>query len=142
MPALDFYSALYQLLDLDTEDTTDYLQAAIDNGLRLVDVVRGVRGKIVAKTAGWTPALTEQGAVYTYNSASGGTCTLPQDSDVAFPVGTEFIVYTIGAGAVTYAPGTGATVNSVGPDLVGGAQYSRTVVFKRAANTWIVNYGL
>jgi hypothetical protein len=137
MASLDFYSAIYKFFDLDTEDVSVQLLTAINGGRRLL-----FNSFLVDKTAGWTPAIAEFGCNYTYTSASGGTCTLPQDSAAAFPIGYEFIVYTRGAGAVTYAAGAGATVNALAGDLVGTGQYSRSVVTKIAANTWQVSYGL
>lgn len=136
MAAYNFYHALYQAFDFDSEDTSHELEVAITGGRRVF-----YNAFIVNKTASWTPDYTtEFGADYTYTSGSGGNCTLPADSVEAFPVGYELDVYTRGAGVVTFVQGAGATVNGF-PDLIGTAQYSRAKCKKLAANTWQVNWG-
>lgn len=87
----------------------------------------------------YTVALTDIGKTVTQSNASGITTTLPQDSDVAFPVGSSIDFIQIGAGQVTFAAGSGATANArAGLKLIG--QWSKATAFKRAANTWVV-YG-
>lgn len=85
----------------------------------------------------YTVVLSDENKQVTLNNASPITVTLPQDSDVAIPIGGRIDFLVIGAGAVTFAAGTGATVNGT-PSLVSRAQYSPLSAQKIAANTWVV----
>ena len=85
----------------------------------------------------YTVVLSDDSKLVTLSNASAITCTLPQDSDVAIPVGGQVHFAQIGAGQVTFAAGTGATVNST-PGLKCRAQYSAVTAIKRAANTWLL----
>ena len=64
------------------------------------------------------------------------TVTLPQDSAVAFPIGTHIIFERNGAGTLTFAAGTGATVNSKGGTLTCADRSTTIACVKIAANTW------
>jgi hypothetical protein len=46
------------------------------------------------------------------NVAGANTVTVPPNSSVAFPVGTEIKVTQIGAGATTFVAGAGVTINN------------------------------
>jgi hypothetical protein len=85
-----------------------------------------------------TPALTDAGAYILCTHGSGMTVTLPQDSAVAFPIGTHIIFERNGAGTLTFAAGTGATVNSKGGTLTCADRYTTIACVKIAANTWTI----
>ena len=85
-----------------------------------------------------TPALTDAGAYILCTTGSGMTVTLPQDSAVAFPVGTHIIFERNGTGTLTFAAGTGATVRSKGGTLTCADQYTTIAAVKQAANTWTI----
>lgn len=86
----------------------------------------------------FTPAVTDLDNVVTLSNAAAITVTLPQDSDVAYPIGRSFVAMWLGAGQPTFAAGTGATVNASGGLLAINAQYDMVSVLKRAANTWVI----
>lgn len=69
------------------------------------------------------------------------TVTVPTDTTLNFPIGTEINLLNIGTGVVTIAgattPGTAATVNGT-PGLKLRAQWSAASLIKRAANTWVL----
>lgn len=103
-----------------------------------VNAVRGLYVGINAQTGTtYTPVLTDQGKLVTLTNASAITLTLPQNSAVAFPVGTQIDCVGLGAGLVTFAAGTGATVNGT-PTLVTRAQYSAATLIKISTNGWLV----
>jgi len=77
-----------------------------------------------------------QGAV-TMNNAGANTLTVPQNSSVAFPVGTQIVVVQLGAGQTTIAAGSGATVHNAS-SATARAQYSSLSLLQVAANTWIL----
>jgi hypothetical protein len=85
-----------------------------------------------------TPALTDASAYILCTHGSGMTITLPQDSAVAFPIGTNIIFERNGAGTLTFAAGTGATVRSKGGTLTCADQYTTVAAVKQAANTWTI----
>lgn len=85
----------------------------------------------------YTIVLADEQKLVTLNNAAAITVTLPQDSDVAIPVGGQVHFAQLGAGQVTFVAGTGATVNGT-PGLKCRAQYSTVTAIKRAANTWLL----
>ncbi len=85
----------------------------------------------------YTPVASDEGKLVTLSNAAAITVTLPQDSDLAMPVGARIDMVPVAAGMVTFVAGTGATVNGT-PSLVTRAQWSAATVVKRAANTWLV----
>jgi len=78
----------------------------------------------------------DAGKMVSLNNASGITLTLPQDSDATIAIGTYIDLYQLGAGQVTVAAGTGATLRVSGLTAKARAQYSRLAVQKVSANTW------
>ncbi len=85
-----------------------------------------------------TPGLTDASAYILCTHGTGMTVTLPQDSAVAFPVGTQIIFERNGAGTLTFAAGTGATVNSKGATLTCADRYTTVAAVKIAADTWTI----
>jgi hypothetical protein len=83
-----------------------------------------------------TPALSDAGAYILTTHGTGITVTLPQDSDVAFPVGTNIFFERNGAGTLTFAAGAGATVNSKDGTLTCGDRYTTVAAVKIAADTF------
>ena len=83
-----------------------------------------------------TPGLTDAGAYILTTHGTGITVTLPQDSDVAFPVGTTIYFERNGAGTLTFAAGAGATVNSKDGTLTCGDRYTTVASVKIAADIW------
>ncbi len=63
--------------------------------------------------------------------------TLPQDADADLPVGSQVRFARIGAGAVSFAAGTGATAVGT-PGLNMAAQYSTATALKYATDSWLV----
>lgn len=78
----------------------------------------------------------------TASNAAAQTYTVPPNSSVAFPIGTQIDLVQQGAGAVTFAPGSGVTLNSEGSLLTMGGQYSGATLIKTATDTWTVFVGL
>jgi hypothetical protein len=85
----------------------------------------------------YTLVLTDATKFVSLSNASAITLTVPPNSSVAFPVGTEIILAQLGAGQVTIAPGSGVTLNST-PGLKIAAQYGTAALKKTASDTWLV----
>jgi hypothetical protein len=85
-----------------------------------------------------TLALTDVGKTVLRTRATAQTVTLPQDSAVAFPIGSTIAIIATGAGALTMQAGAGATMQKrAGPGAV-ATKDGRVVCTKVAANTWNV----
>jgi hypothetical protein len=86
----------------------------------------------------YTLALDDAGKVITATNASPVTITVPGNSAVAYPIGTQIVVVAGGAGAVTFSPVVGVTVNSKDSNLTIDGQYASACLLKVSTNTWIL----
>jgi hypothetical protein len=84
----------------------------------------------------YTLVAGDAGKLVSLSNGSAITLTLPQDSDATIAVGTYVDLYQLGAGQVTVAAGTGATLRTSGLTAKARAQYARFGVQKVSANTW------
>ncbi len=111
-------------------------QAPVTSGIRNINAQTGTT---------YTFALTDgsgngNNPLVTFGNSGATTVTVPLNSSVAFPVGTQIDCIQQGAGAVTFSPAGGVTLNSNG-GLVIGAQYVGVTLIQTATNTWtIVGY--
>lgn len=87
----------------------------------------------------YTPVPGDVGKIVTLSNASAITCTLDKDADQAVPIGGEITFIQIGAGLVTFAAESGATIHKIAATLKSNGQYSKIVAIKTAANTWNLN---
>jgi hypothetical protein len=96
------------------------------------------RGVVLGVTADTTTAYTlvigDAGNVVTMSNGSASTITVPPNSAVAFPIGTQVTVSMLGAGVVTPTEGAGVTINGE----VAMAQFVTIVLTKILEDTWIV----
>ena len=81
-------------------------------------------------------AMADEGKLLNCNSGSAIVLTVPKNSDVAFPVGTEITVFRAGLGGVTIAAAEGVTICAPGAARAIGARYSTLRLKKWEANTW------
>jgi hypothetical protein len=85
----------------------------------------------------YTTVLTDQSKLVTLTNASAITFTIPANSSVAYPIGTQIDLSQFGAGQVTVAGASGVTVNSAS-GLKLRAQYSSASCIKVATDTWLL----
>jgi hypothetical protein len=71
------------------------------------------------------------------SNTSAITVTVPLNSSVAFPVGSQIMLLQTNTGQVTVAGAGGVTVNS-NPGLKLRAQWSSATLIKRATDTWVL----
>jgi hypothetical protein len=71
------------------------------------------------------------------NVASGNNLTVPANSTVAWPIGSQVTILQTGSGQTTIVAGAGVTVNGT-PGLKLRAQWSAATLVKRATDTWVV----
>jgi hypothetical protein len=88
------------------------------------------------ETSNYTLILSNADQIVEMNVGSANTLTVPPNSSVAFPVGTELTVLQTNTGQTTLTPGLGVTINGT-PGLKLRAQWSSAVLIKRAENTWV-----
>jgi len=86
----------------------------------------------------YTFVLTDAGKICTFANASAVTVTVPPNSSVAFPVGTRIDCAALGAGKVSFAAGSGVTINSDSGNLAIGVQYGGVTLFQTATDTWVL----
>lgn len=92
---------------------------------------------INAQSASYTLVLSDASKMVEINNGSANTLTVPADSSVNFPVGTQISILQTGAGQTTVSNAVGVTVNGT-PGLKLRAQWSIATLIKRAANTWVL----
>ena len=104
--------------------------------LDIVGTITSLRTENV-KTANHTLALEDRDKVVAFNGTSAQVVTLPQDSAVAFPIGSVVYISRVNSGSLSLVAGAGASASQTGSFGSGEELYVR----KRAANTWTVVAG-
>ena len=95
-------------------------------------------GQFNAQTGtSYTLALTDVAKVVSLSNAAAITLTVPENSSVAFPVGTQILLYQGGAGQVTIAGDSGVDVRSEGAKLKVTGQYAIAGLLKLATDEWV-----
>ena len=123
--------------DFDADWETPTVYAAVSHTHTAADITSDYVGVNNQTGTTYTIVLGDRGKLVTLSNASPVTVTLPQDSSVAIAIGDRIDFAGIGVGLVTFAAGTGATVNGT-PSLVTRARYSAVTAIKIAANTWLL----
>jgi hypothetical protein len=89
----------------------------------------------------YTFVLDDAGKFITASNASAITVTIPPSGDVAYPVGTQLNIIQKGAGQVTFAQGSGVTINSTGATATAPklrVRYSSATAVYEGSNVWYV----
>lgn len=91
-----------------------------------------------AQSASYTLVLADDGKVVEVEvTSTANTLTVPLNSSVAFPVGTQITVIQTGTGQTTITPVSGSVTINGTPGLKLRTQWSSCVLIKRATNTWV-----
>lgn len=98
---------------------------------------------INARTASYTPVLSDGIAVVTMNSASANTFSIPTNASVAFPIGTQITVAQLGLGQTTInavTPGTTTISAASGTPTAPRCRvrFSGATCIKTATDAWLV----
>ena len=104
---------------------------AITEGVN--DIAFGVLNAQTGTT--YTLVLTDVAKVITLTNASPITLTVPTNASVAFPIGTQILLYQGGAGQVTIS--SSATIRSEGAKLKISGQYGVAGLLKLATDEWV-----
>ena len=89
-----------------------------------------------AQTASYTLALTDNSDIVEISNASANNLTVPLNSSVPFPIGSQINILQTGAGQTTLVATGGVTINST-PGLKLRAQWSAATLIKRGTDTWV-----
>lgn len=90
------------------------------------------------RTASYTLAIDDSTKIVEMNVASSNNLTVPPNSTVAFPIGTQVMVSWYGVGQPTIVAGSGVTLRSTGGALKIAERYSVVTLIKIATNEWYV----
>lgn len=83
----------------------------------------------------YTLVLTDAAKLVTLTNAAAITLTVPTNASVAFPIGTQILLYQGGAGQVTIS--SSATLRSEGSKLKITGQYGLAGIVKVATDEWV-----
>jgi len=86
----------------------------------------------------YTLDLDDAGKVITATNSSAVTISVPGNSTVPYPVGTQIVVIAGGTGAVTFSPVAGVTINSKDSNKTIDGQWASACLLKTLTNTWIL----
>jgi hypothetical protein len=102
------------------------------------DIARGKIADLItnAQGASYTLVLADKNKVVEMNVAVANNLSVPSNTTVAFPIGTQIIVIQTGAGQTTLLGDSGVTINGT-PGTKLRAQWSGVTLIKRATNTWV-----
>lgn len=70
------------------------------------------------------------------NVGTGNTVTIPLNSTVAFPIGSQIIIAQYGAGQTTIQGALGVTLRSSGGKTKIASQYGLATIIKRGQDEW------
>lgn len=139
--ANDAIEALQAKVGADSSAVTtshDYKISALETDVstNTTDITNINELQIVSTGSNRTLALSDAGKLIQFTDSGTETCTVPPNSSVAFPIGTQILVVQEGTGQVTLAAGAGVTINSKDGNLKLSAQYCAATLIKRATDTW------
>jgi hypothetical protein len=90
-----------------------------------------------AQSASYTLVLSDKAKVVEMSVGSANNLTVPTNSSVAFPIGTQIHIVQTGSGQTTVVAAGGVTINAT-PGLKIRAQWAGATLIKRAENTWVL----
>lgn len=117
----------------DVDDALDVVAASVTS---LEGTVAAINNIVTnAQASNYTLVLGDAGKLI--EMSGGGNLTVPLNSNVAFPIGTQIAVLQTGASQVTVVGQSTVTVNST-PGLKLRAQWAFATLIKRGTDTWVL----
>jgi hypothetical protein len=117
------------------DGVTSNIQAQLNDTTDLETVFFPKYLTINAQTGSYTPVLTDASKLITMNSSSATNITIPLNSSVAFPIGTQILISCIGSGKSTIVATSGVTIYSKG-SVLGITVLGDAELIKIGTNTW------
>lgn len=90
-----------------------------------------------AQASSYTLVLADKGKLVEMSNASANNLTVPLNSSVAYPIGTQINILQTGAGQTTVVATSGVTINAT-PGLKLRTQWSSATLIKRGTDTWVL----
>lgn len=90
------------------------------------------------QSATYTLVLTDQNKMIEINNASANQITIPLNSVVAFPIGTQILVVQLGVGQTSIGKSVGVNLYAEGNKLKLVGQYAMATIIKKSADLWYV----
>lgn len=115
----------------------DGTKADLSNGKVLPSQISKAK---VSVSASKTLALTDDNAVLYVGASGACTITIPSNSAVTFPIGSEIYIYRAGTGVVTIAAAEGVNLYSSASAYDVLRRYEYAVLRKFAPNEWAVDF--
>jgi hypothetical protein len=94
---------------------------------------------VTVSASTYTLLLTDAGKEIESTNATSLALTIPPNSSVAFPVGTQIEITQAAAGQITFTPGSGVTMNSRGGANKTYGLWSVAYLRKRATDAWVLS---
>lgn len=92
------------------------------------------------KSASYTLGMSDSGKTFDFASSSAMTVTVPTNSTVAFPIGSQIAFIQSGTGQITFAGATvgleTVTILSKNNNKKTATQYTQSILVKKDTNTW------
>lgn len=88
------------------------------------------------QTSSYTLALSDAGKMVEMNVGTANNLTVPLNSSIAFPIGTQIDVTQYGAGQTTFVATAGVTIRSTNGWLKMNAQYGAATLVKVGTDEW------
>jgi hypothetical protein len=91
-----------------------------------------------SQSVAYTFVLTDAETMAIYTGTGSANYTIPPESSVAFPVGTQLNVLQYNTGQVTVVGGVGVTIVSEGSKFKTKGRYAVATAIKTEANVWVL----
>ena len=115
---------------------TSWTATSATIGGQLAGINSALAMTLNAQTASYTLVLTDRNKLVEISNASANNLTVPLNSSVAYPVGSQITILQTGAGQTTIVATVGVTINAT-PGLKLRTQWSSATLVKRATDTWV-----
>lgn len=89
--------------------------------------------------ASYVLVLSDATKTVLMNVGSANNLTVPLNSSVAFPTGTQIVIGQYGAGQTTVVATLGVTIRSSGAKLKLSGQYSMATLIKIGTDEWMLS---
>lgn len=119
-----------------------YTDGQVLTAANVNSITEGVNDLAIAtfsstKTASYTLALVDLAQVVNMNVSTANNLTVPLNSSVAFPIGSQILIYQSGAGQTTIVATSGVTIRSQGSKLKVFGQYGVAGLLKIGTDEWV-----
>lgn len=118
-------------------DTNELLIGVLENPSSAEDnMLVNSTLSLFTKTANHTLEKVDAGKVLIFNNEDPLTVTIPLNSSVDFPIGTQIAFLRNGTGTVTFAAPSGVDIRSLDDAVEIAGQYASAVLLQIAVDEW------